>query len=452
MSLGERSPGPGAHGGGCPIATGVIICTLTLALAAGGATTGAGVTPLGAGGVFSIAPMVTVGGADCALARAANTKTPARTDAGPHHAVRVDDRDPRPLKIASASFPIEAHAITLAIGQASAPPIPLPFAPHVAKSRNDMSNTPYLPGAKPRAAWLRSSRKTLILWVALIVLFLAVYQVMAPSSANDAGQRHRRSGAKTAVEQRRASDSSPWLPFATLLGVSALVIFLIRRNVRGARVFNERNNAALKLLAEGDVTAQRVRGFEELTKKAREPYLATARFQPRVRAVLQCGQLAEALAGYAAIDRTAVVATLRPMAAAQLALTHALNGDLDAADQHQWAVEAGKRLIGLADPRAANASTVTAEAVIGLRRGKYAEVMQLLQSRWNELEHTLEWKLKLRPIRVLRAFAEVQQIGVRGAGTAETWLASLRPARPSEFAPYRTTWPEMDAFLAANGL
>jgi hypothetical protein len=70
----------------------------------------------------------------------------------------------------------------------------------------------------------------------------------------------------------------------------------------------------------------------------------------------------------------------------------------------------------------------------------------MLDEHWSEYEATMTGEV-FRPVRIVRAFA-ITAAGPRSAGNAET----IRPAYPGEFDFLGVGWPEMETFLATNGL
>jgi hypothetical protein len=133
--------------------------------------------------------------------------------------------------------------------------------------------------------------------------------------------------------------------------------------------------------------------------------------------------------------------------AADRALNLALLGNLTTAEK--WLTEAEARR------KAVSNSTVPAvialvRAVIACRSGKHEEAVAVLDERWAEYEGTLTGET-LRLLRVVRAFA-VAAPDPRNAGLAETALAAVRPAYPSEYRFLGKAWPEMATFLASHGL
>jgi hypothetical protein len=217
------------------------------------------------------------------------------------------------------------------------------------------------------------------------------------------------------------------------------------------RAFNAANAAALEFLAAADY-AGAVERFEALFREFRRPanLHAVAGFNLGI-ALLRRGDLDRALAQFDSMDRHTVTRSsgLQPAIAAQLAVVHALRGDLETSER--WIAECEVRKKGFVDTRALDGHLALVRSVVGVRRGRYEEVARNLEARWRELESVLTGE-SLRPLRVLRAFAVAQASGPRGAGAAEALLASLRPSRPREFAELGAAWPEMSAFLETNGL
>jgi hypothetical protein len=138
---------------------------------------------------------------------------------------------------------------------------------------------------------------------------------------------------------------------------------------------------------------------------------------------------------------------MSPTSAVDLALDHALLGDLPAAEK--WLAEAAQRSQQLKPPSFAAMQAFT-RAVIDCRAERCAEAARMLDERWPEYEAALTGET-LRPLRIVRAFA-ISAAGPRNAGVAETVIAAARPAYPTEYDFLGKAWPEMASFLASHDL
>src|SRR5262249_22927212 len=130
-----------------------------------------------------------------------------------------------------------------------------------------------------------------------------------------------------------------------------------------------------------------------------------------------------------------------------LALDHALSGDLAAAEN--WVAAAEERTDELSTPSTA-AMTAFAHAVLACRSGRAAEAARMLDDHWPDYEARLTGEM-LRPLRIVRAFA-IATADPRSIGRAETVIAAARPVYRGEYAFLGTAWPEMANFLASHEL
>ena len=133
--------------------------------------------------------------------------------------------------------------------------------------------------------------------------------------------------------------------------------------------------------------------------------------------------------------------------AADLALVHALRGDLDEASR--WLTCANERRQSSRMPSIA-AMIAFSRAVALCRTGQAEEAARLLDEGWAEYESAFKGDV-LRPLRVLRAFAHASS-GPRSGGAALAALPLIRPNYPGEYRFLGVAWPEMATFLAAHEL
>lgn len=132
--------------------------------------------------------------------------------------------------------------------------------------------------------------------------------------------------------------------------------------------------------------------------------------------------------------------------AADLALVHALRGDLTEAAR--WLACADERRSASRRP-SIGAMISFSRAVLLCRSGRPEEAATLLDGGWADYEATSSGDL-MRPLRVVRAFAHA--VGPRSGGVALAALPMVRPNYPGEHAFLGTNWPEMEAFLATHEL
>lgn len=92
------------------------------------------------------------------------------------------------------------------------------------------------------------------------------------------------------------------------------------------------------------------------------------------------------------------------------------------------------------------------DVLLGLRTGRAATVLADAERDWVAIEATLRgWDV--RAMRLYCAFA-ASQLAKEGDGqqAADRWLGGVFPRRPGEFAYLTKHWPELQAFVTANGL
>jgi hypothetical protein len=132
---------------------------------------------------------------------------------------------------------------------------------------------------------------------------------------------------------------------------------------------------------------------------------------------------------------------------ADLALFHALLGDIDAAEK-------GMARLGLRRHLTPNSafpgmSTIT-RAVIDCRSGRAGDAARVLDENWAMCESSLTGDV-VRVARVVRAFA-IASADSRDAGKADLQLVNARPAYRGEYDFLGKAWPEMQTFLLTHDL
>ena len=98
----------------------------------------------------------------------------------------------------------------------------------------------------------------------------------------------------------------------------------------------------------------------------------------------------------------------------------------------------------------ATSLSVLPEALVACREGQPARALEVLATRWREVEIAGASITKFA--RIVRAFAlnAIDPVGNRDA-THET-LAGAKPIAPGELQPLIASWPEMEAFLVDQRL
>jgi hypothetical protein len=306
---------------------------------------------------------------------------------------------------------------------------------------------PFLPEPDPPEPPKKSNAKrTLLLWVLLIFIFLAIWQFLSPASTPPS----HASEPRMCPCDDAGWTSSAWYSLPTV-GVFAIV-FLVMRQFRAPLAFNASQEGAMLAFAQ--------RRFAEATELYRST-AATLSKTPLYQAVgnynlayaeLWAGRLEDAIQTLARVERTfgSPRATgVRFLAANTLILANGLAGDLDTAER--WADDTRKRIAKTADSRLNAASQLClGEAVVALRRGRVADALTSLESNWLSLRHGLNANT-MRIAEILRAFAEAHG-GVREYNTVGERLIRVEPVSTHEFAFLGVRWPEMQEFLVAHRL
>jgi len=235
---------------------------------------------------------------------------------------------------------------------------------------------------------------------------------------------------------------------AAAIGIGALRIRLGRK-ARWAIGENARGQAAL---ARGRFDEAGVI-FENLVRdtEAWLPAMAAIACHNLAWTAMRQGNMIRALellkANETAHLKELTALALSVTSALDLAINHALLGELDAAARSLRDSETRAR-----GQASANVSmAIFAHALVDCRAGRADDAAKLLDERWAECEAVTKGS-ELRPLRVMRAFA-IASSGPRDAGQADAILAPAKPlAYRGEYAFLGSSWPEMAAFLAAHDL
>ena len=312
---------------------------------------------------------------------------------------------------------------------------------------------PFLPEpeAVVHAAPKTNGRRTLLLWVVLIVMFLTIWQFLSPSPKD--GQVAAQHAAAQAADGAACS-SSFWSSSTVVL---LPLLFIVIMMVLFFRAY--RQNTEFQLAQEPGRAAMAQRRFAEAIEKFR---VTIPRFskQPGYRAVavlnvaeaqLRAGQLDAAIASCAEIERARTMlfgSGLRVRIATLTALVYGLRGDIPTAER--WTSDARARIAKNREDRFGHAAHLClAEAVLASRKGDHAGAVALLDRSWNELRYALSAD-QMRIVEVVRAFAEAQA-GVRASNAVAERLVRVEPITAGELAFLGIEWPEMQAFLGAHG-
>jgi hypothetical protein len=300
---------------------------------------------------------------------------------------------------------------------------------------------PFLPEPEPAAATQPtqpSSRKTLLLWIVLIALFIAIWNLVG----EDKG------GAPPPEPSRFGGWWIGLLPSGLVFAFAVYFFQTYRQSVD----FNLALEVGRRAMAERRFREAQAAFAAVAAAHVKRPlYSAVARAQT-AGACLASGNLVEARRLFTELERIrslVFTSSVRLQAAIQLGMTNALLGELEAADA--WAGEARGRLRKTKDDRLGTASLLClVDAVIALRRGRRSDALKLLESNWLMLREVLSAN-QMRVVEIVRSFAE-SSAGLREYNAVSDRLVRIEPVLPGEFAYLGVAWPEMKTFLDAHGL
>lgn len=282
-----------------------------------------------------------------------------------------------------------------------------------------------------RRPGMRQSHKTLLLWLLLIVMFLAVYRFLSPPAPH-APAHHD-------PPPSGLADYTSWI--VGLLVLLPSIAWGLRTG-RINRRFAGENAAGVALIDRGLYT-QAAAHFEGLLERYRRKGLrATARHN-LATARLQLGELDRAIELYASVAADPSANRWHANVWNELASTCALAGRLGEAAAWLAKVETV--------PNVNPFSLVWPRALLAARGSEPGELARTLETRWRELEGNLT-AVHMRRLLLLRAFAVATAEGPRGTASAEPLLARLRPTTPGELDWMLGRWPELAAFVAGHNL
>ena len=293
---------------------------------------------------------------------------------------------------------------------------------------------PFLPEPEPSPAQPQpqhSSKRTLLLWIVLIALFVAIWSFLAPDTPQKQPPVPSRFGGW-------------WIGLIPAVPVV--------RTYKQALGFDLALEPGRRAMAERRFQDAARAYAEVAAAHAKHPVYASSAASQCAAARLAAGEIEHARALFTEVEKNRSVlftSAIRLHAAIQLGMTNALLGELDAAEA--WVNEVRTRFRKTKDERLANASLLClVEAVIELRRGRRADALQLLESNWLTLRETLTAN-HMRVVEVIRSFAEANG-GHREYAAPSGRLIRIEPVQEGEFAYLGVGWPEMKTFLLAHGL
>ncbi|MGA9523308.1 MAG: hypothetical protein WBV82_17705 [Myxococcaceae bacterium] len=241
------------------------------------------------------------------------------------------------------------------------------------------------------------------LWLALIVVFVGLYQLFSSGSAPGSESR-----------------ASALVPLLFLVFVALLTVFILRAR-RGANV----NNEGIALLSQGRLTEALSRFEAARPALRRNPLIYMNLGVTR----LALWQLEEAERELEAARKKRLVTNLSQLVVPQLALTKALQGQ--AASAHKW-LEESKSL-----KNDASAAALLASAVLSCRAGDWTRARATLERQ--ELDALGGSQRGLRE--ALRAWTVEQTSGELRHVDAVSLFGETGPER------LRAAWPEFVAFI-----
>ena len=308
-------------------------------------------------------------------------------------------------------------------------------------------NQPFLPEPEVTVATApkKSGMKVLILWVVLIMMFLAIWQFLSPSDGSRAARQEPQPECVTSFW------SSTAITLVPLLVVFLLVIVFLRA-YRQNLDFARAQEAGRMAMAQRRFVQASELFAATLPRFAKQPNYRYSVMLNVAEAELHAGRLDGALAACAEIERSrrfVLGSAVRVRVATLTALVYAIRGELQSAER--WTADARLRIARSKEERLVpSAQLCLAEAVVACRKGAPTEAIALLDRTWNELRYSLSADA-MRLVETVRAFAEAQA-GLRASNTVAERLVRVEPVGPGELSFLGVGWPEMSAFLSAHGL
>jgi hypothetical protein len=297
---------------------------------------------------------------------------------------------------------------------------------------------PLVPSDNPAVPQKSSARKTLFIWLILVVLFIALYQVFSVPSH--------------APPTHAPESDFDWGAFATSwLPLVALVLFFVFffRMFRGSRLVNSRLEPGQLAAVDGDLARARQIYLEVAKLYAKQPsYGANARCNAAVIALFQ-GDFDVARDELIAVDKTPGLFFgdgIRLYASLTLARLFAVTGDTERANA--WLASSQSRLErNVANRLQFLASMHITRAILALRGGRADEAAQILERDWLRIIRACDHNDRQLAL-TLRAFLAAQS--PRDAGAATPWLVAARSLGPTEIGYATKSWPELRTFVEHN--
>ena len=304
------------------------------------------------------------------------------------------------------------------------------------------ANAPYLPtaDAKDNPPAKRNARKTILLWLLLILMFVSIYQLLVGPT-----HRHGPTPMTTTTPCSSTGEIVFW-PTMVSLGVIAMVLFAFMRQFRGGARLNAKLEPGLIALADGDL-GHAAQVFTTVAHEYRKQalYSAVAKLSLATTLMRQ-GELAKATEIAMAVERAPGLmfgSEARLMAAIDLAMIYALRGQTDVA--RRWCEDGRKRLARGQNRTVTAALLRLCEILVLAREGKRDVGAKAVDRDWRRLEEALT-AASMKKAWLLRAFVAAND-GTRA--NIGPWTAVVRRGELSWMA---VDWPELQAFLVAHEL
>lgn len=307
-----------------------------------------------------------------------------------------------------------------------------PFLPEMAPdpSKPDPSQQP-----------AQSPKRTLALWVALLLLFLGLYTFFAETPH------------ASRPTLARCEPDYTWMVtvVGSLLFAFGAVFMWFLRQFKKTNAFNREQEQASVALVDGQWQAAATQ-FGALMEKYRGHGGSLVAAYQRAWAKLRAHDLDGALADAIESDKSAGLFTkpMRTRGAVLIGHLYALRGDSETAAR--WLDDARERVTKLAGDRLyVGAQLCVAEATLLCRQEKYSEALALLDREQTKLDSLLQVTAVVE-VWVLRAFAMQHTESARSVGRLEPVLTLLRARPRGSFDYLAVAWPALRDFLAAHDL
>jgi hypothetical protein len=289
----------------------------------------------------------------------------------------------------------------------------------------------------PPAAKKPSAKRTLLLWLVLIVMFIVIYQVFDDGSPHD--------GPPPFWTQIGVFDLIPWLLLATVVG-------WLTWNLRSSTRYYKAMRPGLHAFAQRRLVEAETELVAAAATAGKAPWAGPLAHYNLALVRIQRGALATAEESLAIVERWAGLAygsDLRVLAAIELGRVNALRGRTDVA--RRWIDVAHRRLTRAGSAEDKRRVFLLAEVLVLLREGKPRDAVARFEQSAIELETTVPYDT-MRQWWALTAFAQWQDAGVRDQGAVDMLLRRLQPSRPHELAHLVVEWPELRSFLETHGV